>query len=81
LVFHRGLAAAGGAGDESPLIFDDTSLKVETTTNFSQVLIGGPGRFERGGAGGRAAAPAARELPRPLKSISRLFTNVIPARA
>ena len=33
--FARGDLAAGGAGDESPLVFDDTTLKVEPTHRFT----------------------------------------------
>jgi mono/diheme cytochrome c family protein len=34
-LFARGDEATGGAGDESPLIFDDNSLKAEATHHFS----------------------------------------------
>ena len=33
-LFARGDLAAGGAGDETPLLFDDTTLKVETTHSY-----------------------------------------------
>ena len=48
-LFARGDAAVGGAGDESPLIINDTSLKVEARRHF---------QFLRGGraGGGRGAA-------------------------
>jgi mono/diheme cytochrome c family protein len=47
-LFARGDVAAGGAGDESPLMFNDVSLKVETKHHFT---------FNRGGrGGGRMAA-------------------------
>ena len=48
--FARGDLAAGGAGDESPLVFDDTTLKAETTHHYAYVVN------PRGGRG-RAAAP------------------------
>jgi hypothetical protein len=50
--FARGDLAAGGAGDESPLLFDDTSLKAAPTHHFTYAL--GP----RGGRGRGAPAPA-----------------------
>jgi hypothetical protein len=51
-LFSRGDVAVGGAGDESPLIINDTSLKVEAKRHF-QFLRGG-----RGGGGGRGGPPA-----------------------
>ena len=33
--FARGDLAAGGAGDESPLVFDDTTLNAERTHHFT----------------------------------------------
>jgi mono/diheme cytochrome c family protein len=51
--FGRGDVAAGGAGDESPLVFDDTSLKVEPTHHYVYPL---GNRFGRG-RGGPAVAP------------------------
>ena len=44
--FARGDLAAGGAGDESPLSFDDTTLKAEPTRRFTYGLgtRGGRGR-------------------------------------
>jgi hypothetical protein len=47
-LFARGDAASGGAGDESPLIINERSLKVDAKHHFS---------FIRGGRGGRGAAP------------------------
>lgn len=41
--FARGDLAAGGAGDESPLVFNDTSLKVETKHHYNYP-VGGRGR-------------------------------------
>jgi hypothetical protein len=51
--FARGDLAAGGAGDESPLVFDDTSLGVEPSHHYVYPL--GP----RAGRGRGAPAPAA----------------------
>lgn len=52
-LFGRGDVAAGGAGDESPLIFNDKSLKAEATHHFAF------NRFGRGGGGGAGrGAPA-----------------------
>jgi hypothetical protein len=44
--FARGDLAAGGAGDESPLVFDDTSLNAEPTRRYMYPLgiRGGRGR-------------------------------------
>jgi hypothetical protein len=48
-LFARGDVAVGGAGDESPLVFNDASLKVETRHRFV---------YLRGGRGGnRASVP------------------------
>src|SRR6185369_10681093 len=43
-LFSRGDKAAGGAGDESPLIINETSLRVQATHHFT---------FNAGGRGGR----------------------------
>jgi len=51
--FARGDLAAGGAGDESPLVFDDTTLNVEKTHAYSYAL--GP----RAGRGRGAPTPPA----------------------
>ena len=51
--FARGDLAAGGAGDESPLVFDDTSLKVEPSHHYTY------GVGNRGGRGRGAPAPVA----------------------
>jgi Protein of unknown function (DUF1592)/Protein of unknown function (DUF1588)/Protein of unknown function (DUF1585)/Protein of unknown function (DUF1587)/Protein of unknown function (DUF1595) len=50
-LFGRGDQAAGGQGDESPLVFSDKSLGAEPVHHFN---------YNRGGRGpgGRAAAPA-----------------------
>ena len=42
--FARGDLAAGGAGDESPLTFDDTSLKAEATHHYTYPLGNRPAR-------------------------------------
>ncbi len=61
-LFARGDAAYGGAGDESPLIISDKSLKVEATHHFLYNAggrgFGGGGRGA-GGARGGNATPAA----------------------
>ena len=45
-LFGRGDVAAGGAGDESPLVFNDTSLKADPVHHF----LFNRGRFGRGPA-------------------------------
>jgi hypothetical protein len=49
--FARGDLAAGGAGDESPLVFDDTTLKVEPSHAYEYII--GP----RAGRGRGAPTP------------------------
>ena len=51
--FARGDLAAGGAGDESPLTFDDSTLKVEPSRRFTYGLgtRGGPRARRTGHAG------------------------------
>jgi hypothetical protein len=66
--FARGDLAAGGAGDESPLSFDDSTLKVEPLHPFS---FGLGGRGGRGGRGG--AAPTVGSA-----KVHLLFTDVNP---
>ena len=64
--FARGDLAAGGAGDESPLAFDDETLKAEPRHQFIYAV---------GGRGGRGrGAPA---TPGPQK-VHLLFTDVAP---
>jgi hypothetical protein len=65
--FARGDVAAGGAGDESPLAFDDTTLKAEATRRFTYSLA------PRGGRG-RGAAPA----PAGPMTVFLTFTDVSP---
>ncbi|MEO8483466.1 MAG: DUF1592 domain-containing protein [Acidobacteriota bacterium] len=64
--FSRGDIAAGGAGDESPLVFDDSSLKASSTRHFVYALGPRPGR-------GRGPAPAG-----PTK-VFLTFANVNPS--
>jgi len=64
--FARGDLAAGGAGDESPLAFDDATLKVEPTHRFTY------GVGIRGGRGrGGPSTPG-------LQKIHLLFSDVAP---
>ncbi|MDE3196774.1 MAG: DUF1592 domain-containing protein, partial [Acidobacteriota bacterium] len=51
-LFARGDEAFGGAGDESPLVFTDTSLKADPSHHFTYIAA------QRRGRGGRGAAPA-----------------------
>ena len=67
--FARGDLAAGGAGDESPLVFDDTTLKAVPSRHYTYALGG------RGGArGARGAAPA----PAGPTKVHLNFTNLNP---
>ena len=50
--FARGDLAAGGAGDESPLVFDDATLKVEPAHRFTYAIAARGGR----GRGGPSTA-------------------------
>jgi mono/diheme cytochrome c family protein len=59
-LFARGDVAAGGAGDESPLVFSDASLRVQAKHHFT---------FLRGGRGG-----AGRGAPPP--GPAKIFLNV-----
>jgi hypothetical protein len=67
--FARGDLAAGGAGDESPLVFDDTTLKAEPTHHYTYALGPRAGR----GRGSPAAAVAG-----PTK-VYLTFTSVNPS--
>jgi len=69
--FARGDLAAGGAGDESPLVFDDTTLKVEAAHQYVYPI--GP-RLGRG-RGAPAPAPAG-----PLH-VYLTFANINPSPA
>src|SRR4029079_9737436 len=53
--FARGDLAAGGAGDESPLVFDDSSLKAEASHHYAYQL-GPPAARGRGTPAPGAAA-------------------------
>ncbi len=64
--FARGDLAAGGAGDESPLSFDDTTLKAAPTHRYTYAL------GVRGGRG-RGAAPTPGPSP-----VYLTLTNVNP---
>jgi hypothetical protein len=66
--FARGDLAAGGAGDESPLIFDDTTLNVEGTHAYTYPV--GP----RAGRGRGAPAPTATGPQR----VYLTFSNINP---
>ncbi|MDQ1469505.1 MAG: hypothetical protein QOJ99_985 [Bryobacterales bacterium] len=61
--FARGDAAAGGAGDEDPLVFNDISLKAEATHAF---------RFNRGGGRGPGAGRGTPPPPGP----ATIYLNV-----
>ena len=58
--FARGDLAAGGAGDESPLVFDDTTLKAEPAHAYTYPLAprGGRGRGSATALGAGAPAPS-----------------------
>ena len=60
-LFARGDAAYGGAGDESPLIISEKSLKVQGTHHFA---------FNRGGRGGGAGGRGAPAGP------GKIYLNV-----
>jgi hypothetical protein len=64
--FARGDLAAGGAGDESPLTFDDATLKAEPTHHYTYAL---------GNRGGRGRGPAV--TPGPTK-VFLTFADVNP---
>ncbi|MBO0800563.1 MAG: DUF1595 domain-containing protein, partial [Blastocatellia bacterium] len=49
-LFARGDLAAGGAGDESPLVFNDHSLNVEPVHRFAYLRGGGRGPVQPGPA-------------------------------
>ena len=64
--FARGDLAAGGAGDESPLEFDDATLKVEPTRHFT---------FGVGNRGGRGRGGPSTPGP---QKVYLLFNDVAP---
>ncbi len=65
--FARGDLAAGGAGDESPLSFDDATLKVVPTHRYTYAL---------GARGGRGRGPAPAPGP---PTVHVLFSSVNPS--
>jgi hypothetical protein len=65
--FARGDLAAGGAGDESPLTFDDTTLKAEPAHHYTYAL---------GPRGLRGRGPATSSGP---TTVHLTFTNVNPS--
>jgi hypothetical protein len=67
--FGRGDLAAGGAGDETPLVFDDKTLAVEATHSYTYPL------GLRFGRGARAALPAPSTGP--FKVVLN-FSNINP---
>ena len=81
--FARGDLAAGGAGDESPLVFDDTTLKAETTHRYVYGVNPRGGRSTGLGAGRPtvAAGPVKVYLtltdvnPRPGKTPAVIWRN------
>lgn len=75
--FARGDLAAGGQGDESPLAFDDKSLKVELTHRYSFAL-GARGRARVTTAAGAASPPAPALVPGSPNQVSLAFTNLNP---
>ncbi len=66
--FARGDLAAGGAGDESPLVFDDTSLKAASSHTYAYPI---------GMRGGRGRGGASPSTPGPAK-VYLTFTDVNP---
>jgi mono/diheme cytochrome c family protein len=77
--FGRGDVAAGGAGDESPLVFDDKSLKAEPTHAYSYALggaAGGRGGRGRGGAGGGGAEVGGTAAPAPAVAPLKIFLSM-----
>jgi hypothetical protein len=66
--FARGDLAAGGAGDESPLVFDDTTLNAEPSHRYTYAL---------GGRGGRGRGAPMASTPGPAK-LYLTFTDVNP---
>ncbi len=72
--FARGDLAAGGLGDESPLVFDDKSLAVVPTHHYEHPLAGG-GRFFGRGRGG--PAPEVPTAPEKI-SVALDFTHLNP---
>jgi len=70
-LFARGDAAYGGAGDESPLIINEKSLRVEAAHRFVYNRVG------RGPGGGRGAARGAPPPPPPTAVKFYLFASPV----
>ena len=68
--FARGDLAAGGAGDESPLVFDDTTLKAEPTHPYTYAL-----------GARRSRARRARSRAGPVEGVSDLHRRQSRRRA
>ena len=86
--FARGDLAAGGAGDESPLAFDDETLKAEPARRFAYALgiRGGRGRGGPSTPGVQKVhilfndvAPGASEMPVVIWRNPRIVTRAVPA--
>lgn len=73
--FARGDLAAGGAGDESPLVFDDKSLAVVPSHPYVHPLATGGRFFGRGRGGAPAETPSAPENV----SVSLDISNLNPS--
>ena len=86
--FARGDLAAGGAGDESPLAFNDETLRVEQTRRFAYGIgvRGGRGRGGPSTAGPQTVhlvfddvAPGASAKPVVIWRNARIVTRAVPA--
>ena len=86
--FARGDLAAGGAGDESPLAFNDETLKVDPTRKFSYPIAvrGGRGRGGPSAPGAQKVyllfndvAPGASTTPVVIWRDARIVTRAVPA--
>ncbi len=72
--FARGDIAAGGLGDESPLVFDDKSLAVVATHHYVHPLASGGRSFGRGrGEAASGALGAPEKIP-----VSLAITDLRP---
>jgi hypothetical protein len=85
--FARGDLAAGGAGDESPLAFDDETLEVHPTRKFSYPIAvrGGRGRGGPSAPGEQKVyllfndvAPGASTAPVVIWRNARIVTRAVP---
>ena len=86
--FARGDLAAGGAGDESPLAFNDETLEVDPTRKFSYPIAvrGGRGRGGPSAPGAQKVyllfndvAPGASTTPVVIWRNARIVTRAVPA--